>query len=61
MITGHKVFSRCVLWSCEKEVSEDTSESSREDLARVVDDSAACNVCQLVGAQDGRVLVSTRD
>ena len=34
--------------------------SSLDDLARVVD-SAACNVCQLVGAQDGRVLIPTRD
>ena len=35
--------------------------SSLEVLARVVDDSAACSVCQLVGAQDGRVLVPARD
>ena len=34
--------------------------SSLDDLAQVVDDSAACNVCQLVNAQDGSVLVLTQ-
>ena len=35
--------------------------SSLDDLARVVDDSAACNVCQLVGAQDDHDLARVVD
>ena len=61
MIPGHTKFSPDACFGLVKRKFQKTPVSSLEDLAWVVDDSAACNVCQLVGAQDGRVLVPTRD
>ena len=61
MIPGHTKFSPDACFSLVKRKFRKTPVSSLEDLARVVDDSAACNVCQLVGAQDGCVLAPTRD
>ena len=61
MITGHTKFSPDACFGLVKRKFRKTPVSSLDDLARVVDDSAACNVCQLVGAQDGRVIILTRD
>ena len=38
-----------------------TDVSSLDDLACVVNESAACNLCQLVGTQDGTTIVPSRD
>ena len=38
-----------------------TDLSSLDDLARVVNESAACNLCQLVSAQDGTTIVPSQD
>ena len=38
-----------------------TNVSSLDDLARVVNESASCNLCQLVGTQDGTTIVPSRD
>ena len=38
-----------------------TDVSSLDDLARVVNESAACNLYQLVGTQDGTAIVPSRD
>ena len=38
-----------------------TDVSSLDDLTRVVNESAACNLCQLVGTQDGTTIVPSRD
>ena len=38
-----------------------TDLSSLDDLARVVNESAACNLCQLVGTQDGTTIVPSQD
>ena len=35
--------------------------SSLDDLARVVNESAACNLCQLVSTQDGTTIVPSQD
>ena len=56
MITGHTKFSPDACFGLVKSKFRKTPVSSLDDLARVVDDSAACNVCQLVGAQDGLCL-----
>ena len=61
MIPGHTKFPPDACFGLVKRKFRKTPVSSLEDLARVVDDSAACNVCQLVGAQDGCVLAPTRD
>ena len=61
MITGHTKFSPDACFGIVKRKFRKTPVSSLDDLARVVDDSAACNVCQLVGAQDGCVLIPTQD
>ena len=37
-----------------------TNVSSLDDLARVVNESAACNLCQLVSSQDGTTIVPSR-
>ena len=56
MITGHTKFSPDAYFSHVKRKFRKTPVSSLDDLAKVVDDSAACNVCQLVGAQNGTSL-----
>ena len=61
VIPGHTKFSPDACFGLVKRKFRKTPVSSLEDLAWVVDDSAACSVCQLVGAQDGRVLVPIRD
>ena len=38
-----------------------TDVSSLDDLARVVKESLACNICQLVGAQNCSTIVPSRD
>ena len=38
-----------------------TNVRSLDDLARVVNESAACNLCQLVGTQNGQTIVPSRD
>ena len=38
-----------------------TDVSSLDDLARVVNESEACNLCQLVSTQDGTTIVPSRD
>ena len=38
-----------------------TDLSSLDDLARVVNESAACNLCQLVSTQDGTTIVPSQD
>ena len=53
MITGHTKFSPDACFGLVKRKFRKAPVSSH--------DSAACNVCQLVGAQDGRVLIPTRD
>ena len=62
-ITGHTKFSPDACFGLVKRKFRKTPVSSLDDLTQVVDDSAACNVCQLVhvGGQDGRVLIPTRD
>ena len=56
----HKVLPRC-LFDLIKRKFRKTDVSLLDDLARVVEESAVCNICQLVGAQDGRVIVPSRD
>ena len=38
-----------------------TGVSSLDDLASIVNESAACSLCQLVGTQDGTTIVPSRD
>ena len=38
-----------------------TDVSSLDDLASVVNESAACTLCQLVGTQDGTTIMPSRD
>ena len=61
MITGHTKFSPDACFGLIKRKFRKADVSSLDDLARVVEESAVCNICQLVGAQDGRVIVPSRD
>ena len=61
MITGHTKFSPDACFGLIKRKFCKTAVSSLDDLARVVDESAACNICQLVGSQDGSTIVPSRD
>ena len=61
MISGHTKFSPDACFSLMKRKFRRTYVSSLDDLARVVEESAACNICQLVGAQDGSTIVPSRD
>ena len=61
MITGHTKFSPDACFGLVKRKFRKTDVSSLDDLARVVEESAACNICQLVGAQDGSTIVPSRD
>ena len=61
MITGHTKFSTDACFGLLKRKFRRTDVSSLDNLARVVEESAACNICQLVGAQDGSTIVPSRD
>ena len=61
MITGHTKFSPDACFGLVKRKFRQADVSSLDDLARVVEESAACNICQLVGAQDGSTIVPSRD
>ena len=61
MITGHTKFSPDACFGLIKRKFRKTNVSSLDDLARVVEESAACNICQLVGAQDGSTIVPSRN
>ena len=61
MISGHTKFSPDACFGLIKRKFSWTDVSSLDDLARVVEESAACNICQLVGAQDGSTIVPSRD
>ena len=60
-ITGHTKFSPDACFGLVKRKFRQADVSSLDDLARVVKESAACNICQLVGAQDGSTIVPSRD
>ena len=61
MITGHTKFSPDACFGLIKRKFRTADVSSLDDLARVVEESAACNICQLVGTQDGSTIVPSRD
>ena len=61
MITGHTKFSPDACFGLVKRKFRKADVSSLDDLARVVEESAVCNICQLVGAQDGSTIVPSRD
>ena len=61
IITGHTKFSPDACFGLVKRKFRRTDVRSLDDLARVVEESAACNICQLVGAQDGSTIVPSRD
>ena len=61
MITGYTKFSPDACFGLIKRKFRRTEVSSLDDLARVVEESAACNLCQLVGAQDGSTIVPSQD
>ena len=59
--TGHTKFSLDACFCLIKKKFRRTDVSLLDDLARVVNESAACNLCQLVGTQDGTTIVPSRD
>ena len=61
MITGHTKFSPDTCFGLVKRKFRKADVSSLDDLARVVEESAACNICQLVGTQDGSTIMPSRD
>ena len=61
LITGHTKFSPDACFGLIKRKFRRTDVSSLDDLARVVNESAVCNLCQLVGTQDGTTIVPSRD
>ena len=61
MITGHTKFSPDTCFGLIKRKFRRTDVSCLDNLARVVEESGACNICQLVGAQDGSTIVPSRD
>ena len=61
MITAHTKFSPDACAGLIKSKFCRTDVSSLDDVARVVEESVACNICQLVGAQDGSTIVPSRD
>ena len=60
-ITGHTKFSPDACFGLIKRKFRRTDVSSLDDLALVVNESAVCNLCQLVGTQDGTTIVPSRD
>ena len=61
LITGHTKFSPNACFGLTKRKFRCTNVSLVDDLAHVVNESAACNLCQLVGTQDGQTIVPSRD
>ena len=61
MITGHTKFSPDACFGLVKRKFHQADVSSLDDLACVVEESTACNICQLVGAQDGSTIMPSRD
>ena len=61
MITGHTKFSPDACFGLIKRKFRKTAVSCLDDLPQVVDESAECNISQLVGSQAGQVIVSSRD
>ena len=61
MIAGHTKFSPDACFGLIKRKLCRTNVSSLDDLARVVEESTVCNICQLVRAQDGSTIVPSRD
>ena len=61
LITGHAKFSPDACFGLIKRKFRRTDVSSLDDLAIVVNESAVCNLCQLVGTQDGTTIVPSRD
>ena len=61
MITGHTKFFPDACFGLIKRRFRRTNVSSLDDLARVVDESAVCNLCQLVSTQNGTTIVPSRD
>ena len=59
--TGHTKFSPDACFGLIKRKFRCTNVSLVDYLARVVNESAACNLCQLVGTQDGQTIVPSRD
>ena len=59
--TGHTKFSPGACFGLIKRKFRRTNVSSLDDLARVVNESAACNLCQLVGTQDGTTILPSQD
>ena len=61
LITGHTKFSPDACFGLIKRKFRRTNVSSLDDLACVVSESVACNLCQLVGTKDGQTIVPSRD
>ena len=55
--TGHTKFSPDACFGIVKRKFRRTDVSSLDDLARVVNESATCNLCQLVGTQNGTTIM----
>ena len=61
MIAGHTKFSPDACFGLIKRKFHKTAVSSLDDLAHVVKESAACNIYQLVGSQNGSTIVPSQD
>ena len=61
MIAGYTKFSPDACFGLVKRKFHQADVSSLDDLARVVEESVACNICQLVSAQDGSTIVPSHD
>ena len=61
LITCHTKFSPDSCFGLIKRKFRRTKVSLLDDLAHVVNESAACTICQLVGTQDGQTIVPSRD
>ena len=60
-MTGHTKFPPDACFGLIKRRFRPTNVSSLDDLAHVVNESAACNICHLVGAQDVSTIMPSRD
>ena len=61
LIVGHTKFSPAWCFGLFKQLYRRTKIGCLDDIARVVEKSAEAHHTQLVGTQDGRVLVPTYD
>ena len=61
MITGQTKFSPDPSFGLIKRKFCRTDVSSLDDLACVVEESAACNFCHMVSTKDGTTIVSSQD